>query len=400
MSISRKKYFPYLLIGFALLLFALAELLIPKPLDWNITLSAEDKNPYGAYGLSKVLPSLFQEREIRHLHSTIYETDSLSGNWNYLILSENFAPDKEDTRVLLEKASHGASVFIAASHFDGPFTDSLKVSTQNLLFEKMEEEGLGYEDSVHISLTHPAVSNIEFAYTLPALATYFELIPEKAIVLARNHEEKPVFFSRKWGKGTLYISSTPLAFSNYYLLEGHNYQFIQVSLSYLPVAPLLWTEYYQLGRMEAATPLRFILGQPALRWAYYIGILALLLFILFGIKRKQRPIPTIQPPENTSLQFANSIGTLYFQQGDHLNLARKKIVFLNEHIRTHYRILPDWQDESFPVQLAQKSNRPEEEIKKLQDQIREAEKGSSYSSEQLLRLHKTIVSWHKSNRHS
>lgn len=427
---SKKKYTPYLFIGLALLLLVLAELLIPKPLDWTVTLSARDKNPYGAYGLLQVLPELFPGQELSNRHLTFYETDTLTAK-NYLILAENFNPDREDTRALLQKAAAGHNIFIAASAFHGPFADSLRVQTENLLFRTIAEgdylggrrsggrqsgggEAVGEDadalqsddqlpvdspsgirkDSVYLRFVDPQTTGKRYAYTLPAIPTHFDSIPLNSQVLALNQEDRPVFFRKSWGEGQLYISSAPLAFSNYYLLEGENHAFIERSLSYLPVAPLFWTEFYQLGRLESSSPLRFVLRQPALRWAYYVGMVVLLLFILFGLKRRQRSIPTIEAPRNTSLDFADSIGQLYYHQGDHLNLAHKKIIYLKEWIRSHYRLIFSTQDPAFEQQLVQKTGKSEEEVRQLLQLVRQTETARTFTADELLKLHRATQSFY------
>lgn len=395
---SKKKYTPYLFIGLALLLLMLAELFIPKPLDWTVTLSAQDKNPYGAYGLWKILPELFPEQDLHNLHLTLYETDTLTAA-NYLILAESFRPDRQDTQALLQKVAEGSHAFIAASDFRGLFADTLRIQTENLLFKTMKEGNYidGQKDSVYLRFTLPPVARQHFAYTLPAVPSYFDSIPDRSQVLALNHKDKPVFFRKSWGEGQLYISSSPLSFSNYYLLEGENHAFIEHCLSYLPVASLFWTDYYQLGRMESSSPLRFVLSQPALRWVYYVGMIALLLFILFGLKRRQRPILTIEAPRNTSLDFAVSIGQLYYQQGNHLNLAHKKIIYLKEFIRSHYRLIFSTEDPAFEKQLIQKTGRPEEEVHQLLQLVRQAETARAYTADELLRLHRATEKFYLIN---
>lgn len=394
---SKKKWTPYLLIGSVLLLLVLADLLIPKPLDWRVTLSSEDKNPYGAYGLWKVLPDIFPGQELHNLHLTLYEADSLPTRANYLILAQNFAPDKSDARALLKKAAAGAHILIAAQQFEGFFADTLQLSTQNHLFEAMAEQGplQNTQDSVYLQYTRPGYLEGPFAYTLSALPTSFDSLPAQHEVLAVNQKEEPAFVQAPWGKGHIFLSSTPLAFTNYYLLEGRNHTFIETALSQLPIAPLYWTEFYQLGRLESTSPLRFVLSHSALRWAYYTGMIVLLLFILFGLKRRQRVIPIMQSPENTSLQFAHSVGTLYYQQGDHLNMARKQLLYLKEYLRSHYRLQPDWQEKGLSQKLARKSGKQEEEVAELIRQVQTAETAQSYSAKELLRLNKAIQQFYK-----
>ena len=81
---------------------------------------------------------------------------------------------------------------------------------------------------------------------------------------------------------------------------------------------------------------RYIFTQPALTWAYYLVLIGLLFYALFAGKRTQRVIPVVEPPRNTSLEFAQTVGRLYFQQGDHDNLARKKIQYFLAGLRERY----------------------------------------------------------------
>jgi hypothetical protein len=117
--------------------------------------------------------------------------------------------------------------------------------------------------------------------------------------------------------------------------------------------------------MEVATPLRFILTNEPLRWAYYISIITLLLFMLFEAKRKQRIIPIIKPLTNTTLEFIATIGNLYYQRGDHKNIAEKKIQFFFDQVRAHYLMNVQQRDEGFVAVLAKKSGTPEKTVRDL-----------------------------------
>jgi hypothetical protein len=84
-------------------------------------------------------------------------------------------------------------------------------------------------------------------------------------------------------------------------------------------------EYYKPNKFRAAqTPLRYILSVPAYRWAYYVAIFSILIYVVVYARRQQRIIPIIEPFKNLSLEFARTVGTLYYQQKDHRDLAEKK----------------------------------------------------------------------------
>ena len=84
--------------------------------------------------------------------------------------------------------------------------------------------------------------------------------------------------------------------------------------------------------------MRYILSQPALKWAWYIFLIGMLDFYIFNAKRKQRIVPIIKPLANTTVDFTKTIGNLYYQEGDHGNIIDKKIIYFLEKIRNEYLI--------------------------------------------------------------
>lgn len=142
--------------------------------------------------------------------------------------------------------------------------------------------------------------------------------------------------------------------------------------------------------MEAQTPLRFILTNESLSWAYYIAILTLVLFIFFEAKRKQRVIPIITPLTNTTLEFVGTVANLYFYKKDHKSIALKRINFFQERLRTKYRLQFREDDSSFIERVAHKTSHTQEEIKSAFDLIKKTKQSSEISEEQLKDLSKTI----------
>ena len=322
------KYILYISLAFGL--FVIVKLLSPKKYDWTMTFAHDDKNPYGAYAFSNLLPELFPDRSISHSYKTIYEIkDSLAGVENIMIISSNFSADKEDSKTLLQHVEKGGSVFISAEYFWGHFSDTLSLKTYDYFFKSGDV--FGKRDTSYLKFSNAQLDTVdEFHYRRDNIHNYFsQFDTTSTTVIAKNDYGYPVTIRMKIGKGNLILNSTPLIFSNIYLLSSNNHSFVSKTLSYLPLQNVVWTEYYHLGRMEATTPLRFILTNEPLRWAYYITIISILLFMLFEMKRKQRIIPIVRPLANTTLEFVGTIGNLYYQSGEHKNIAEKKIHFLS-----------------------------------------------------------------------
>jgi hypothetical protein len=79
-------------------------------------------------------------------------------------------------------------------------------------------------------------------------------------------------------------------------------------------------------------------------------------YMIFASKRKQRIIPIVTPPANLSLEFTRTIGTLYFQQRDHRDIAVKKMIYLLEKVRQYYFLQTADTSDAFRAKLSHKSN--------------------------------------------
>ena len=383
------KYFLY--IGAAFGIFILLKLASPKKYDWTITFSHLDKNPYGAFALSELLPSVFPGQKINHSYLTLYEiNDSLKKNDNVLIVSSGFSADKEDTNVLLKHVGEGGTVLISAQYFWGHFSDTLDIAAYDYFFKG--EDILGRKDTAALRFAASKMdTTTEYYYRRDNIHNYFNRFDStRTTVIAKNDRDMPVTIRVKWGKGSFILNCTPLIFTNIYLLSRDNHKFITNTLSYLDRSPVQWTEYYHVGRMESQTPLRFILSNESLRWAYYITIVAILIFIGFEMKRKQRIIPVITPLTNTTLEFVGTIGNLYYQSAEHKNIAEKKIHFLMDQIRTKYWLNTNVLNEPFIIALAKKSGRAEDDVREMINSILAIQGKDKISSEELIDINKKI----------
>ena len=74
----------------------------------------------------------------------------------------------------------------------------------------------------------------------------------------------------------------------------------------------------------------------AFKWAFWLTMLGIGIFVVFRIKREQRAIPIVEPYKNRSKLFAETIGRLYFNRGDHRNLSLKSISHLKEYLHSKY----------------------------------------------------------------
>jgi len=88
-------------------------------------------------------------------------------------------------------------------------------------------------------------------------------------------------------------------------------------MSYLPqtVQEVIWDEYFRYDHTKDFSAWQYILSNRALAWAFWLLLLLFALIYLFDSKRKQRPIPLIDPLRNTSLTLSGRSGGCTFSEG-------------------------------------------------------------------------------------
>lgn len=373
-----RKY--YAIIVFVFLVLFLIQQFQKAPTNYDHTFSHRDKNPYGGYVLKDILPEFMGGHEIESLNLTLYEIqeEDLSGK-NLIILADELYMDAEDTDVFLNAVNSGMTAFVSASNIGGQLADTLKFDT--------DADEFYYVMNADQDSTLAKVENDSYKFKRDALRSYFvDLDSIDHQVLAVNAEDEPIAISVPFGEGKIVLNTTPMAFTNNYLFFENHAQYASNLLSQLPQRETIWSEYYQLGRLEVQTPMRVILTTPALKFAYGVTIISLLFFMVFEAKRKQRIIPIIEPLRNTSLEFVKTIGKLYLKSGNHKDIAEKKIQYFLEFIRSKYYLNFQQFDKDFFEKLSSKSGKDVVQLKKLFDMMERIKKQPNVSVQELKML--------------
>ena len=391
MKAYRRFIFAFVIV---LALYIAAELNRPTPVNWSVTLSKEDKNPFGSYIFYNQLHDLFQEAEIKSYRLPVYDqiNDYTDSNSAYFLIDPEFKFSKEDFDELLNYVSLGNYVFISSYSFSKRISDSLHVETSKRIT-------LRDKDSVKINFINPSLrAASDYRFNRFSIDEYFEKIDTNTTIVLGSNQFKDVnFIKMPFGNGAFFIHANPLVFTNYFMLMRNNAKYTSAALSYIPagVKKIYWDEYYKSGRGGLQSPMRFILGNVYLKWAYRIALLTMLVFILFEMKRRQRAIPVVAPLRNSTLDFVQTVGTVYFNQHDNKNIALKKIQFLMDYIRSHFYLSTTNINEEFIESLIKKSGINENEITSLMNDIGYVLNDGNITDNILLQLNNSIDSFYK-----
>jgi hypothetical protein len=253
------------------------------------------------------------------------------------------------------------------------------------------------DDTAHVNFTHPELKTPQgFPYYKSSTETYFSKVDSslKVTVLGVNEEQNPNFIRIEYGQGKLYLHSNPTLFTNYFIRDKTGANYAATVLSYLPERTTYWDEYYKSSR-RADAALSYVVSEEYLSWAWFLSLSGVVLFLIFKAKRKQRIIPHIKPPTNSSIEFAQTIGSLYLENGDHKGIAEKKIRFFLEYIRTNLGLETTDYDEPFLKDVSSRSGIHLQEIEFLFREIEQVEKSDSIGSKDLKKLTQQIDQFYK-----
>lgn len=387
-----QKYKYLLLLLLTSLAYVLFEYYRPKPLNWIPTYQNDDKIPFGTRALFTLLPGLMGQSDIQTVRLPAYnfltETHPKQPG-NYVFICHRLTLDNNDLTQLLRYVRAGNSVFISAYQLP----DSLGRALGFRADEKKptQADTTLRQNFANAGLRKPGGYNFHHDDGRNFLSLGKQPRPN-VTVLGRNARHEPVFLRIRYGRGQFLIQNLPLAFTNYYVLDPATSDYAFKALSFLPAGPTYWDEYQKQGRFDEAeqSVFRYVWSEPALRWAYYIVLYGLIVYVLFAGKRTQRIIPVVEPPRNLSLDFVKTVGRLYFGRGDHDNVARKKIAYFLADLRERYNLNTNVLDKSFAETLARKTGTSPDETAHLVRLLRDAQRSISLSEYDLLTISHAI----------
>jgi len=368
--------------------FVYAEYHRPPKVDWRVTLSRFDRIPYGTWVLHQRLTDLFQT-PATPVRTTFFDhlRHRDAHGEAYVVITRELKTGTADEAELLRYAARGNTVLLAAETFSETLADTLGFITDTRF-------SLDASDSTALRLVNPAFGP-PHDYPMPRQAadTHFDTLDtRRSVVLGTTHRGRPDFIRIAVGRGQVLLHTAPRAFSNIAILRGEGHRYAEQALSYLPPRPaaMFWDDYYTIGLGGPTTPLRVILTRDNLRYAYRTALLAVALLLLFRSRRRQRAIPVIEPPRNTSLDFVDTVAQLYIDRADHRDIALKKIGFLLDQVRQRFGLPTGLLDEAFVRNLATRSGTDPREVRDLVRLIHDTRAARTLVAPELLRLSHTL----------
>ena len=430
MKSSRNFLFAMLVL---FVLFCLLQVNLPKKFVWSPTFSHVDKQPLGCFVFDSVLTQSLPNG-YHVTKKTFFQLDQEHAKEKISVLMVVDQQDLKqlDVKYLCNIARRGGKVMVVASSSfdDGRNADTVVVDELERTFKVRIEDGMYFSlrgilaglkahdndmydtiywnnrETMYAAQSYRMFYNMvggtlfvdsvpkvkRLAYTLSTAGydckhdslyvgdfTGFDTIVDEKERIERIDtfaiKKIPTAVSVPYGKGEVIFVSSPLLFTNYGMLEGNTFVYIFRLMSYLADLPVYRTEAYvktEAMLVAEQSPFREFIKRPPLRWALYLALLGVVLFMIFTARRRQRVIPIMSKPANRSLEFIQLIGTLYYQRKDHVDLVRKKFKLFAEELRKTAGVdISDVNtDDREYLLLAEKTGMNSDRLKKVIRQIR------------------------------
>ncbi|RDC54110.1 DUF4350 domain-containing protein [Pedobacter chinensis] len=388
-----RGYKIYFSIGLILILiYLVAQYNKPTPTNWAPTYLSTDKIPYGTFILRDRIKDVLPKALIQQSKAAVYNTlkNKHFNKAAYLIVAQKVDVTQTDFNEMKKYMQAGNAIFIASYNF-GKLEKELGIKTSTTL--SAERSSLNF--------TNPDLkTEANYGFERGIGTQFFSKIDyKKAIVLGINNNQKPNFIKYNYGKGGLYLIAEPGFYTNFTLLDKYGAEYAAKTLSYLQEShQLIFDEYFSSQKNETTDLLRVFFKHPELRWAYYLTIFSLIIFVLYEIKRRQRIIPIADPFTNSSVAFANVVGSVYYHERNNLDIASKKINYFLEHLRSRYYIKTNEIDSNFATVLMEKTDINEPSAKTLTRYFIQIPQKSDLSDHDLISLNQSIENFYQNTQ--
>ncbi len=357
--------------------------------NWYESFDPTSDQPYGTQVIHDLLDDQFPIYAFNQINQS-FETDSLNSQkqkGTYVFIGRELYLSENEQNQLIRWVENGNTAFISAKSFPISIMESIYDSA--CAGSNYSNSYYYYDSIVYANYYHPQLKSnegTEFHFQYKKEIHRYDFGAFDSIQFCENSPMEPLAYFEpnlvnyvriKKGKGVFLLHTTPLMFTNYHLIRKEEAIYAAKALSYLKSGDLFWDEYHRNEHNEEGapkihgtneTPLSFILSNRSLRWSFYVLLGLGLIYLLFYTRRRQKIIPIIEPKINSSLEFVQSIGRLYFHQRNHQTLMRHQMRYFYSFIRERYRVFSKELNEENCQLLSMRSGVPIEHIRKIMEE--------------------------------
>ncbi|MDP1800945.1 MAG: DUF4350 domain-containing protein [Bacteroidota bacterium] len=391
------KKFVYIFCGIFAIVIAV-QYFLPKPTNWSRTYLSKDKAPFGCFAIYNLLD--VYAKKYRLNNQTFYNLNNAQKKKaSLVIVNDNIDFNKNDMSSLFEFLDKGNTVFISVNQFNGALADTFHIRTDYDYSDYFTSvDSLIKKDGVKIKLQAVNYNKRSFAYSRVVSSSYFRNFDSTRFkIMAETGKDKACLIATNVGKGKLYLMTMPDVFGNYFIVDNPNRHFVYAMMSLLKNDELIWDEYYKTYNVTNYSFIKFILESDSLYAAYLLIIFILIFYMIFEGRRRQRAIPVIEAPKNSTLEFVNVVSHVYYNSQNHQSIAAEKIKFFYETVRRKFNISTIQITEEFLNEISVLSGIEKKLVKQLFVYCEKLKDPIDITESELIELNRQIHNFNKNS---
>jgi len=351
--------------------------------DWKDRYQPFDKNPRGTYLFHRLVKTHIKKKNITSADRYI-QLDSIltkdDKKRTYIFVGNKFALKNSEIDSIMTKVEKGSDIFF-----------SFEEITENILDRFFDTVYFRSDyDEQEMVYTPRAKYNLLELYQKDTVAklwnAFGEIKPKGDSKALSTFMEMENFIVINMGKGKVFLHTNPNMFYNYQLKRNDGFRHARYVIDQLSSNKDV--VILELGRLlddydgeeeedeeepqgagdgkQDNSLLRWLLERPMLRNALLLLILGLLLYLIFRSQRKRPAVPYYPKKKDMTLAFTETITSIYYSKQNHYGMLQVQRKNFYATILKHYFVDLNRRDGDREIRiLAEKSNKPFEEIKAL-----------------------------------
>lgn len=348
--------------------------------NWIANMELNNRDPYGLYLFEQltIASDLFTEL---NEYSDYRSFDSLTtlDSSIYMYIGPDLQLTSDEIDQLEESVIHGNSLFIST------------VYLPTYLFDKWGlTEYVSYYLSDTITTTFKGEKySMCYVENRDTLASFWNVVPEK-LPISADYTGGKINASYNYlkiphGDGFIHIHLNPVMFVNFQLQQKSAADYLKAILADLDQPKIQWLAFANLENKpldneegyDNQSLLAKIFEYRALRWAFFIAFLGVLLYFLLKSKRERPIIPVKTNMKNGGSSYVDTLAGIYYAKKNPTQLLKLMRSNFFSLVKKHFFI--DLQKEVSDKKiklLSEKSNYPVEKINALLSVLNQKKKST------------------------
>ena len=390
-----------------LIVFIFYEIRYKPDADWRRNFDLNSEEPFGTKLFCDLIKAQNGEDNVLYYSKDFYFDSILPGDYSYIYIADRYVSYEKADSIIDFIRNGDDAMIIAGINFmhipiDSSQLDTINIDSQYNVRSYIEASSI-YDSIINYKFVTKQdtsdIYNFEF-YTnhfwnpkLNHFNFFIEQESDSMEFLAYMQDTSAILARMKFDSNYLYVHLIPDLISNVASRQkaflphfNHISGYLtgkKILLDHPMMAP---KEYFENINKS---PLSYILSQRSLRWAYYIILMLLLLYLFIGGKRKFKAVDLLEKNENTSIEYIKIQSELYRQQEQHEKLINQMRSNFYYWVKSRYFIEKLEQD--FAEKLSRKSKVEKTTIDRLLNKLNN-NKIDDLSDDQLIVLNKQIES--------